>query len=350
MTRQGRPCLNLGWSRNAVRLPVWGRLTEQVALLVTGILAQAFRPVKSTKTDPGESQMIGREEPSRAAFSSFFRAVRTVPNQAAKTAGEKRSRRRAARAGVHMKLVQMTSPEVDALSRETVVVLPCGSVEQHSLHLPVQTDALLTETIATRAAERHPADCLLLPTLWLGSSHHHLSFAGTLSASPRTHVAVLKEVLESLIRHRFERFLVVNGHGGNLDSISIALRELNYAHPNALLVSAPYWMLVKEPYAEVRTGPKPDPGHACEFETSLMLAVRPDLVREGEVDDDNLSLNVDLPGVTVVSAFDQRTAHGGSGCPSHASAEKGRLLLEAAVNAVANVIARMHKGLYWRGS
>lgn len=246
-----------------------------------------------------------------------------------------------------MTLLQMTSEQVDALSRETIVLFPCGAVEQHSTHLPVCTDTVLVEAVATRAAAEAGEACLLLPTLWLGASHHHLAFPGTLSASTLTHAAMVRDVLESLIRNRFERFLVLNGHGGNTDPIHVALRELATEHPNTTLGSASYWELAKSQFAEIASGPLRHVGHACEIETSMMLALNPDLVRKERIDDDFLELSAPIEGLEVTTGFDVRTTHGGRGYPSYASAEKGERFLEAAVSAVSAAVRAMRVGLHW---
>jgi len=246
-----------------------------------------------------------------------------------------------------MTLFDMTSPEVDALSRDTVIVFPCGATEQHSRHLPVCTDTLLVTTVAERAAAKEADKCLLLPSLWFGASHHHLTFPGTLSASTATHALIVTEVIESLLMSHFHRFLVLNGHGGNIDPIHCALREIVAQMPDTTMVCASYWELAKSQFSQIATGPLKAVGHACELETSMMLAVRPDLVRIGEIDDDCLVSSAKVEGLDVITGFDVRTTHGGRGYPSYATKEKGEALLFAAVDATATAISAMREGLYW---
>jgi creatinine amidohydrolase len=252
------------------------------------------------------------------------------------------------RNSLDMKIIEMTSPEIDALDRGVVVLLPCGAIEQHSTHLPVQTDTLLVTSVAGAAEERCASACLLLPTLWLGASHHHLAFAGTVSASADLHASNVIAIIDSLSRHRFERFLVLNGHGGNVDPISMALREMNSEQPDLMLCTASYWRLAEPEFAAIATGPEKAVGHACEIETSLMLHLAPELVRKDSIDDDFLEPSVSIPGLDIVTDFATRTEHGGRGYPSHASAEKGKRLFDAAVAATVKAISAISEGLYWR--
>ena len=87
---------------------------------------------------------------------------------------------------VHMELTDLTAPEVRSLSKDTPVVIPVAALEQHGQHLPLFTDSLLLGEVIRRAKEKLKDQVLFAPLMWLGNSHHHLDFAGTLSASPRT--------------------------------------------------------------------------------------------------------------------------------------------------------------------
>src|SRR5262249_47818266 len=101
-------------------------------------------------------------------------------------------------------------------------VAPIAACEQHSLHLPVFTDTLLVTAVAEAAEEKLPNQLLLLPTLWLGASHHHLRFGATLSASVDTHIDMLCDLLVPLLDDGYQRVLVLNGHGGNIDTMQVA--------------------------------------------------------------------------------------------------------------------------------
>ncbi|MDH7571167.1 MAG: creatininase family protein, partial [Armatimonadota bacterium] len=133
-----------------------------------------------------------------------------------------------------MEYAKMTWPQLRALSRETVVIAPFGACEQHGPFLPFFTDALLVEAVAARAEALLGDQVLLLPTQWLGASQHHIPL-GTLTADVKTHTQLVLETCESVLRDGFRRLFVLNGHGGNADTIRLALRQLDGRYPDAVL-------------------------------------------------------------------------------------------------------------------
>ena len=238
----------------------------------------------------------------------------------------------------------MTWPEVEALDRETTVLIPTGAVEQHGPHLPLDTDARLVSAVAEAVEGRTPV--LLTPTLWLGCSLHHAGFAGTLSASFAGYGMALESTVRSLAGAGFRRFYVLNGHGGNASSNDVALRGLKAAMPNLALGGSDYYLFARDVIAQTMTGPSRELRHADEAETSLMLHVAPDLVRMAEAFDDGLV--PEPPVVGLVEPFDAITERGAYGYPSYASAEKGAAIFEAAV---AGVVAELEafRGYALRG-
>ena len=238
-----------------------------------------------------------------------------------------------------MKFQEMTAPELGRVSRgETVVLAPVAACEQHSRHLPTFTDTILVTAVGEGAEARLPRQVLLLPTLWFGASSHHLSLGGTLSAEVDTHTAMLGDLLTSLLEDRFNRILVLNGHGGNIDTMHVALRRLQPRYRRCLLTAASYWEVAEKELAALATGPRKSMGHACEFETSMMLALRPDLVRREEIRDDPAPDEPALRGLYIAEDMKQRTDHGAVGYPEKASAAQGRAFLEAAINRTVEVL------------
>ena len=239
-----------------------------------------------------------------------------------------------------MKLAEMTWPEVGALSRDTVVVIPTGSLEQHGPHLPLFTDSILA-TAVSEAVERQIGDKVLLtPTLWLGASGHHLPFPGSLSNSMEGYDEALRAVVTSLHRHGFWKFYVVNGHGGNTSPNDIALRKLKETHPNLLIGAVGYFQFCTEECAALMEGPAKSIQHACEAEASLMMHVRPELVRVGKLRDDGLAAQV--PG--MVHLFDEITEEGSKGYATLANADKGAKLFDAAVNGLCEALGTLYSG------
>jgi creatinine amidohydrolase len=238
----------------------------------------------------------------------------------------------------------MTFPQLREVPRErTVLLFPIAACEQHSHHLPTITDTVLVTGVADGVERRQPESVLLLPTLWLGASSHHLRFGATLSAEVDTHVDVLCDVLAPLLEDGYQRVLVLNGHGGNIDTMHLALRRLQPRFQRHVLAAASYWDLAEKELAALAEGPRKTMGHACEFETSMMLALRPELVQRQAIRDDPPRDDPALRGLFLADDMRQKTDHGCVGYPERASAEKGRAFLAAAIERTLEVVQALLK-------
>src|SRR4051812_9418081 len=238
-----------------------------------------------------------------------------------------------------MKFAEMTFPQLRQVPRDRSVVLaPIAACEQHSLHLPTITDTVLVTGVADGVEKALPDVVVQLPTLWLGASHHHLRFGATLSVSVDVHVDVLAGLVEPLLEDGYQRILILNGHGGNVDTMQMALRRLQPRFAQRILSAASYWDLAARELAALAEGQRKSMGHACEFETSMMLALRPELVRKDQIRDDPAPDEPALRGLFLADDMMQKTDHGAVGYPSLASAEKGRAFLNAAVERTAEVV------------
>lgn len=243
-----------------------------------------------------------------------------------------------------MKFAELTFPELRQVSRQAaVIVAPIAACEQHSWHLPTITDTVLVTGVADGVERQLPDTVLQLPTLWLGASHHHLRFGATLSVDVDTHVDILAGYLEPLLEDGYQRVLILNGHGGNIDTMQMALRRLQPRWRERILAAASYWDLAARELAALAEGPRKNMGHACEYETSMMLALRPELVRTKEIRDDPPRDDAALRGLFLADDMYQKTDHGAVGYPALASAEKGRAVLAAAVERTAEVVQALAK-------
>lgn len=249
-----------------------------------------------------------------------------------------------------MKWAELDWPTIQRLDKQLPVVLPLGSVEQHGHHLPLCTDTSQVQAVAEAAEAELRDAALFLPTLWLGSSHHHLDFPGTLSLAPSLYSRVLQELAASILSAGFRRLFFLNGHGGNEVPAAQALSELAVADARAReahLAMASWWTVGKPDAAAL--GMQTDGvTHACEYETSLMLWLRPELVRTDRIRDRAPAPAAKwLAGekrVGLYRRFALVTGEGDLGQPSAASAVKGQRLLEAVV---ADVVAFVRDFAGW---
>jgi creatinine amidohydrolase len=226
---------------------------------------------------------------------------------------------------------------------EAVVVLATGATEQHGPHLATRTDALLAETVLERAAEHYRTRAgperpplILAPTLPYGASDHHLPFGATLSLTPETLLVVLLDLCRSLAADGARRLLIVNGHGGNT-GVCQAAAGAAAARSTLDVAYLDYWLPL---LATGVDGLPADavPGHAGAFETSLVSAVRPDLVSGPEVRT-GYPPNVPVPGLQVYSAGVWAGWDGYTDSPGDGSAEVGRQLLDRLAGALSDRIA-----------
>lgn len=246
-----------------------------------------------------------------------------------------------------MKLAELSWPEVEALSRDIVVLIPTGSCEQHGPHLPLFTDSILATAVAEAAAAQISDDVLVTPTLWLGASGHHLAFAGTLSASMSTYMGAVTDVISALQRHGFRKFFILNGHGGNNEPNGVALRQIKERYPELMIGHSGYYGPVAKETAGVLEGPLKEIRHACEAEASLMLHIRPDLVRKDKLRDDGLAPEPAVYG--MIHLFDEITEEGSLGYATLATDEKGRAIFDAAVAALVIQLKRLREGYTLQG-
>ncbi len=235
-----------------------------------------------------------------------------------------------------MLYAERTSPEIARQAPKLIAVLPLAAIEQHGRHLPVVTDTAIADELARRVERALPDKIALLPTLWCGSSHHHKAFPGTLSLSSSTYVHVLVDLIESLIEGGFKRIFLLNCHGGNQTPFAEALYRINLKYHGASepwIAAASYWNLASHELAAQTFMSTPNLSHACEYETSLMMALRMDWIKgpgTGECGGIGSAyydpLNYQPSRVVVCQSFDQLSANGVFGSPEKATEAKGEKL------------------------
>jgi creatinine amidohydrolase len=253
-----------------------------------------------------------------------------------------------------MDLATASWKAISTLSRRTPVVFPIAAVEQHGHHLPLYTDSFLLGEILRRVRERLAGQVLFAPLQWLGNSDHHLDFPGTLSASPRVYLDLLAGLAENFVRHGFQRIVFINGHGGNDvpgRQVVFELRQRHRDRDDLLFLLGTYWSLAG-PLTSRGAGPlkQEEMGHACEWETSMMLRLAPDLVGDCKSSAPVEPGNPFLPG-SRGWVTRERSGPGHIGWPHLASAEKGEELFSHFAAGVAGFLERVRDwdGVSWDG-
>jgi creatinine amidohydrolase len=229
--------------------------------------------------------------------------------------------------------VEWRNLRADQLRQRTgaMVIVPVAALEQHGPHLPVEVDSRLAEALVLRTAQKIQSrgeDALVLPVIWTGLSEHHMSFGGTISLDFPAFGMLIEGVCRSITRHGFRRIVLLNAHGGNENALRTITDELT-PKLGLPIIQFTYWFASGSQIAEIleaQTGLR----HACEAETSMMMALRPELVASDRIDlaRANPSPNPE-PGLYLWRTIAARSASGVVGHPEAASAPKGERLLEA---------------------
>jgi creatinine amidohydrolase len=210
------------------------------------------------------------------------------------------------------------------------VVIPVAALEQHGHHLPVFTDSLLLGEVWRRAHEQLGDSVLSLPLVWLGNSDHHLDFPGTISAPPRVYLDMLNGLIDNLVFHGFTRIVLINGHGGNDVPGRQAIFEARQRYrqrDDLRLVFTTYWGLGSKPWETEPTLRQREMGHACEWETSMILRLAPHLVGDYRAAPE-IPFNQPFAPAHVGWITKDRSTIGHIGSPQLASAEKGEALFQ----------------------
>jgi creatinine amidohydrolase len=238
-------------------------------------------------------------------------------------------------------LSELNYHDIKTGPRFDVAVLPLGATEPHNLHLPYGTDTIQVSAIADAAcdeASRRGARVLLLPALPYGTETNQMKFPLAMNLNPSTVARVIGDLVDSLAAHGVRRLLLLNGHGGN--DLKWYLREL-YGKTPVHLFLCNWWKVANDRYAEIY--PEVGPGdHAGDLETSLILYLRPDLVKSSVADDGAMAVTrfdaVNRGWVEITRPWHLLTTNSGAGNPHPGTAEKGRETIEVVVERLASFL------------
>ncbi|NNE54018.1 MAG: creatininase family protein [Sulfitobacter sp.] len=247
---------------------------------------------------------------------------------------------------VEVEWQRMKAQEVRSFAaRNAVAILPVASIEQHGPHLPTMTDTRLGHEVAIRAA-RLASDTravIVAPVVWSGLSEHHMPFGGTFTIRPDTFRALIRDLVEALVRQGFRDILISNSHGGNIIALQQICDELA-PQVDATLVMTTYPMEAAEEIGrllEEQEGVQ----HACEAETAMMMACEGRLVDQSDLAGQNSDTASAARFLKAGKAsyrwrpFTHVTGNGVSGKPGTATVEKGEALLKASAQALADLIS-----------
>ncbi len=237
--------------------------------------------------------------------------------------------------------------------RGKVILIPIGHTEQHGHHLPLSVDTILIDAIAQGTVAKAPTRCFALPTTAYGVSTHRQAFAATLNAGGRAFEDFWLAVIDALTARGFDRFYFMSGHGGNMSFLVNIVKYAGERHRRIFCatsflhtaghIGAP----AIEKYRESKIGGM---GHACELETSFMLHLRSDLCHMERVVDEtdfiatpNYYMDWIEGGALIANPpWDDDTRTGAYGAGSLATAEKGRIWLEAAIQEKVDHVEEIH--------
>ncbi len=257
------------------------------------------------------------------------------------------------RAETEYRYEKLTWPEInDAVDLGKVCIVPCGAVEQHGPHLPLDVDVLCSTEVARGAGRAVPTKCLVLPSVNYGYTGHVMDFPGTINNDFTTFMAHVLDITKSLAYHGFKKIILLNGHGSNMPNLDLVARRTNLETDAECILSAWWQLLSVDPEFMPRWRESKFPGgcaHACELETSMYLHLDEENVRKDLIKNGDISFNlegspfnwVDLmkagPG-TLVSWTSSYSDSGVLGEAELATREKGKEAYEEAVKQLTRLV------------
>lgn len=242
----------------------------------------------------------------------------------------------------HIVLPALPEDDFPELDPEKVVLIPIGHTEQHGHHLPLNTDTVIIDAIASGTEKSAPGEVKALPAFPYGVSTHRASFAGTLNAGGRAFEDFWLAVIDALAVRGIRKIYLISGHGGSCSFLTNVVKYAGERHPH--IFSATTWLHTSdrigiEAVTKTRRSAIGGMGHAGELETAYLLHLRPELVHMDRCIDEIEFISTDsyvmdwVEGGALVAnpPWDDDTATGAYGAGSVATAENGKLWLDAAI-------------------
>lgn len=256
------------------------------------------------------------------------------------------------RAATEYRYEKLTWPEInEAIEQNQVCIVPCGAVEQHGDHLPLDVDLVCPGGIARGVGESNPDKVLVLPTIQYGYTGHVMDFPGTINTHYETFIRQVLDVTKSLAYHGFKKIILLNGHGSNMPNLDLAARRTNLETDAECCLIAWWNLLSVDPEFLPGWRESQFPGgisHACELETSLYLYLDEDNVRKDRIRNHISTLNDGNPYIwgdllgkgpaALVSWTSTYSPRGVMGQPELATREKGEQVYNEAVKQLSAIV------------
>lgn len=257
------------------------------------------------------------------------------------------------RALTEYRYAKLTWPEInDAVELQKVCIVPCGAVEQHGPHLPLDVDVLCSTEVAMGAGRTVPDKSLILPSVSYGYTGHVMDFPGTINNDFEHFMHHVLDITRSLAYHGFKKIILLNGHGSNMPILDLVARRTNL-ETDAECILAGWWNLLtvdKEFLPRWRESKFPGGcAHAGELETSMYLYLDGENVRKDKIKNGVISLNEENSPFNFVDIFQQGPATINSWTSSYSesgvlgeaelgTAEKGKEAYEEAVKQLTELV------------
>jgi len=230
---------------------------------------------------------------------------------------------------------ELNMPEAEKAAEDRkVVIIPCGSIEEHGTHLPLCTDSLQAEYVALGVAQK--TGCLVAPPLRYGLCNSTRNFPGTITISFDSLRSIMTDILDDFVRNNFKKLIVITGHAGgsHMTAIRLAAKTVVNNHKNEedrprIMVCSDYDFAfdLRDKYFDDRDS------HAGTIETSRLMDIRKDLIKgKGEQSFPN------LPRFEITPDPERYFPSGVMGDPTIASAEKGQRINEYVIDQIVKLV------------
>ncbi len=243
----------------------------------------------------------------------------------------------------------LTTEQIEKINKNLPVLILLCATEQHGPHLPLSTDRLIGEHFTHELNRLIEDKFILLPTVPIGCSDHHLDFVGTLTFKHSTFKKIIREIVECMISHGFKNFLFLNSHGGNQGIGQVILEILGNKFQNCHFNLITWWKLANEELKNLNDSGPGGTGHAGEFETSLMLFIAPKLVHKDKIIpssdqkfDPLIGDMINPPSISYFQTIKKMSANGVVGNPNVSSIEKGEKISHIITSKLVDLVKNLN--------